>query len=609
MPPPAASMLSPSVEKFSSSSLTQKRSLPTGWHAFIWGVLIATTILFGAHRCFPHLPQAFLLSGHNGADVDPCPQVGALFPTRNAPIWQAIHQETASDAFKARAIDWLANAIRIPTESYDNMQPVGIDPRWEVFSTFHAYLATAFPLTHARLKLQKINTYGLLYEWTGSDVALKPECPPILRAIRRIGLTTGTDVVPVDPSTVSEWAHPPYSGYFDGRGTSDDKNGLIGILSAAELLLEHGFAPARTFVFAFGFDEEASGGASELAKVLLNTYGEDAFAFIIDEGAGLIETFGIVAAYPGVAEKGYLDVVVQVTAPGGHSSVPPEHTSIGILAALLVQYEDNPYPVQLSRDSTPYHTMQCVAQHATTMPPALQRLVADSAQSNTALHALEGVLSKDRFYRNEIVTTTAIDVIGGGVKSNALPEQAYAVVNRRIAVESSVAAVREHDTALLQPLAARFNLSYTAFGVEVADSDSASAGGPASGALTLSDMYALDPAPVTPTDAAPYRLLAGSIKAAYESQRVPADGYTDNSTVTVIPGMMTGNTDTRYYWALTPHIFRYGHGNAHSAASGSDWDILNGIHTINESIDADDFIEIIRFFGTLIVNADESMVL
>jgi len=60
-----------------------------------------------------------------------------------------------------------------------------------------------------------------------------------------------SDVVPVEPSTISQWTHPPYSGHFDGenvldsiefanlptigesvwgRGSSDDKNGLIGIL-------------------------------------------------------------------------------------------------------------------------------------------------------------------------------------------------------------------------------------------------------------------------------------------------------------------------------------------------------------------------------------------
>ncbi len=37
-------------------------------------------------------------------------------------------------------------------------------------------------------------------------------------------------------------------------------------------------------------------------------------------------SYGQVFATPGVAEKGYLDVRVEVESPGGHSSVPPPHT-------------------------------------------------------------------------------------------------------------------------------------------------------------------------------------------------------------------------------------------------------------------------------------------
>ena len=44
-----------------------------------------------------------------------------------------------------------------------------------------------------------------------------------------------------------------------GRGSSDDKGGLIGILSALESLISHEFEPSRSIVLAFGFDEEASG--------------------------------------------------------------------------------------------------------------------------------------------------------------------------------------------------------------------------------------------------------------------------------------------------------------------------------------------------------------
>ncbi|KAJ7213809.1 hypothetical protein B0H12DRAFT_1032935 [Mycena haematopus] len=574
--------------------------------AFFYGPLVVLLLFLcaklEASRTILY-PQSFLSSSSSSLPTTPdiiCPQADTLFPSRNADIWDRIRQKTASDDFKVRAIELLGGAVQIPTESYDGMQPVGVDPRWQVFADFHVYLARVFPLVFANLKLRKINTYALWFEWTGSDQALKPFL-----------LTAHQDVVPVDPITVGEWDHPPYSGYFDGhriwgRGSADDKNGLIGILTAIETLLEQGFIPTRTVVAAFGFDEEASGleGAGELAKALLSAYGSDAFAFILDEGDGIVKTFGTVVAFPCVAEKGYLDVVVEVTSPGGHSSVPPDHTTIGILAALLVEYEANPYPAQLSRASTPFQTLQCLAQYGSTLPPAIKALIVDSAHSDTALRALEGVLSKDKLYRSQIATTQAVDVVTGGVKSNALPEEAHAVVNHRILAESSVAAVQEHNTATLRPLAERFNLTFTAFGVGVSDP-----GVPASGTLTLRDMYqALEPAPVTPTtgdNSAPYQLLSGSIKAAYEIRRAAANDE-NNSTVVVAPSIMTGNTDTQFYWKLSPHIFRYGHGN--SAGLGPD-QILDGMHTVNESIDADDYVEIIRFFVTLVLNADESVVL
>ena len=34
------------------------------------------------------------------------------------------------------------------TESYDYMEPVGVDPCWDVFEEFHNYLLRAFPLVY-----------------------------------------------------------------------------------------------------------------------------------------------------------------------------------------------------------------------------------------------------------------------------------------------------------------------------------------------------------------------------------------------------------------------------------------------------------------------------
>jgi len=42
-------------------------------------------------------------------------------------------------------VERLAGAIGIPTESFDDMGPVGEDPRWDIFQDFHEYLAKTYP--------------------------------------------------------------------------------------------------------------------------------------------------------------------------------------------------------------------------------------------------------------------------------------------------------------------------------------------------------------------------------------------------------------------------------------------------------------------------------
>ncbi|KAJ3507479.1 hypothetical protein NLJ89_g6283 [Agrocybe chaxingu] len=512
-----------------------------------------------------------------------CPQSAVLTPKNNWDMWETLNTQIGTPGFQEIAVNWLAGAVQVPTESFDDMGDVSVDPRWDAFEPFHPYLFSAFPLVHATLNLTKINTYGLHYEWRGSDASLKP-----------LLLAAHQDVVPVEPSTVKQWKYPPYSGFFDGkriwgRGSSDDKSGLIGILSAIETLLAAQFQPTRTVVLAFGFDEEASGlqGAGTLAPHLESVYGENGFAMIIDEGSEFETQFGTVIATPGIAEKGYLDVEVEVTSPGGHSSIPPAHTSIGILSALLAHFEQQAPKVEI-----------CLAEHGKSVPTKLRNTIMDSISSDKALDALQAFIRSDAALSSLVSTTQAIDMINGGIKSNALPERAWALINHRISVLSSVAELKARDTDLLSSLAQQFNLTYTAFGRLISEE-----GTTAKSALNLSTTYAgLEPAPITPTgtDAAPYQLLSGTIKATYNAHRL----LDDPDAIIVAPGMMSGNTDTCSYWRLSKHIFRYNHHNADSA--GPDEPFSN-IHTVNEFVDVDAFLEMIRFFVTLILNADESV--
>lgn len=131
--------------------------------------------------------------------------------------------------------------------------------------------------------------------------------------------------------------------------------------------------------------------------------------------------------------------------------------------------------------------------------------------------------------------------------------------------------MKDRDSDLLKKLAEGFDLSYTAFGQNLVSGSS--------GSLTLTDAWgtALQPAPVSPTDEAPYKLLSGTIRATYESR--PTVDEQAKREIKVAPGIMTGNTDTRYYWNLTKHIFRYNHQGTQLTGGGG---IPSGVHTVNE---------------------------
>lgn len=154
---------------------------------------------------------------------------------------------------------------------------------------------------YSKLDVTNVNTYGILVEWKGRDESLKPYL-----------FMAHQDVVPVLPATVDKWTYEPFSAHFDGRfiwgrGASDCKNNLIGILEAFETLLEKDFKPERSVLAAFGFDEEISGpqGAKYLAEHIEATRGKDSIELIVDEGGlGFKDVYGALFALPSVGEKG-----------------------------------------------------------------------------------------------------------------------------------------------------------------------------------------------------------------------------------------------------------------------------------------------------------------
>ncbi|KAL5341451.1 hypothetical protein BJX70DRAFT_358833 [Aspergillus crustosus] len=519
---------------------------------------------------------------------DICPQVAPLSPSTITEDLIALEKSIQSDSYRNRSIERLSEAVQIDTQVFDDLGPVGTDPRWDVFYAFAAYLEKTYPQVHGMLKLEKVNTHGLVYTWAGEDPDLKPTL-----------LLAHQDTVPVQEATVSEWVHPPWSGFVDGeviwgRGSVDCKSQLTAILDAVEELAVHGFKPRRTLLLAFGFDEEASGvqGARYISQFLEERYGKDSLAVIVDEGAGLERKWGRVFATLTVGEKGYLDVGITVRTPGGHSSAPPPHTSIGILSELVTAIEANVYKPWLHEKNPYLDQLRCGAVHGSEFPEKFRNLL----RKHRGLEQYPGPHERDALAEEIakegprtqylVQTSSAVDVFSGGDKVNALPESASVKVNHRVNIGETTDKIEQRILNLATQTAKKYNLT-----IVNEFNSSPSPETPITNTLTLSILKeALPPSPLTPTSiknpSSPYAILSGTTRAVFGED------------VIIAPGVMTGNTDTRYFWDLTRHIFRFGI----ALDAGNEG---AGIHTVNERQDIQAHVRGAVWFSRFIRNMDE----
>src|SRR5213594_3972802 len=324
----------------------------------------------------------------------------------------------------------LAGAVRFRTISYQDSSQ--FDAR--EFDGLHRYLRDSFPRLHAALALEKVNGHGLLYRWAGSDSSLAP-----------ILLLAHQDVVPVEPGTEGRWTEPPFAGriaagFVWGRGALDDKGSLVGILEAVGRLVAAGAKPRRTVYLAFGYGEEVGGrrGAARIAELLAarNVHPE----FVLDEGGalatGLVTGISAPVALIGIAEKGYVTVELTAQAEGGHSSMPPPQTAVGILATGLTRLEGQQMP-------------RAIRGPTADMFDYLGPEMSFGARLVMANRWLFGGVLAGRFGATPqgnamLRTTTAPTVLQAGVKENVLPSSARALVNFRILPGDSVGSVLEH---------------------------------------------------------------------------------------------------------------------------------------------------------------------
>ena len=422
----------------------------------------------------------------------------------------------------AAAADRLGAAVRLKTIALRD----DADANAAEFTALHALLQASFPKAHAVLQREVIGKYGLAYTW---------------------------------PGTEGDWQQPPFSGAVKdgvvwGRGSWDDKGNLMSMMEAVELLAASGFKPRQTIYLIFGQDEEISGlrGGAQIAK-LFEQRGIH-LQFVIDEG--LLITDGLLAglakptALIGVAEKGYMSLMLSASAVPGHASMPPPEagqSAVGMMSAALAKLEEKQMPLAvrgLSQDM-----FETLAPEMSGMNRVFL--------SNMWLFKpiIEAQLKKSAATAAMLRTTTALTVFNAGQADNVLPGRANATVNFRMLPGDTGDAVIDHVTKTIANPE-----------IKLAKSPGVS-----------------EASKVAATDAAGFRLINKTLRQLHPD-------------VIVAPGLMIGATDSRHFDGVADNVYKF------SPVRAKPED-LKRFHGTNERISTDNYVELIQFYHQLISNS------
>lgn len=415
------------------------------------------------------------------------------------------------------------------------------------FFTFHDFLAEEFPLMDSLLEKQYINELTILYKWQGTDNGLKP-----------VLFMAHQDVVPVDSAKLDLWEAPPFSGevseeYIHGRGTQDVKCQLMALHEAAECLLAKGYQPKRTMYFSFGHDEEIGGaeGAKKVAEYLEGNNIE--LEFLVDEGgtvlSGVVPGVSQPVAVVGTAEKGYVTFELVVNDKGGHSSMPPKETAIGILSNAVARLEANPYPMTITG---------VTGQLFDYIGPEMS-FPMKMAMANRWLfkRLVINELSKGNSARATMHTTTAPTIIHAGTKENVLPTTAKAIVNHRILPGHTIEYLLQRDREVIDDERVEVKKHTMHEGTEAS--------------------------PVADINSESFKILQTTISEVFPD-------------VIVAPFLDVGGTDSKHFHGVAKNVYRF-------QPIRMDSEALQRIHGNNEKHGIDNYKESINFFIRLIENS------
>ncbi len=230
-----------------------------------------------------------------------------------------------------------------------------------------------------------------------------------------------------------DWTRDPFilveeGGYFYGRGASDDKAQAAIWVDNLIRYRQEGFKPKRTIKMALTCGEESGGPLNGAAWLMANRRQLIDAAFALNEGGkGQLDARGAhIANTVEAGEKTSQSFSLEVTNPGGHSSVPMPDNAIYRLTDALEKIRAYEFPVMIN-DANGAYLSRMSKVVGGEQGAAMQAVVANPKDAGAG-----ALLSKDPGLNTMLRTTCVATMLSAGHAMNALPQRASATINCRI---------------------------------------------------------------------------------------------------------------------------------------------------------------------------------
>lgn len=230
-----------------------------------------------------------------------------------------------------------------------------------------------------------------------------------------------------------DWTRDPFKlteaeGYYYGRGTQDVK-GEAAVQTAAFLrMVQEGIKPSRDLILALTAGEEGGTFYNGIEWLLANRRDLiDAEYCLNGDGGGVIARKGV-PRYRTLqtAEKGFYMLELEVTDPGGHSSMPRPGNPIHVLGAALGRLEGFNLPLRVDEAHRTFWARMGELEGGE-LGAAMKALAA-----NPADEAAAAKVAQDPVGNANLRTTVKATLLKGGHAENALPQSAKASLNIRL---------------------------------------------------------------------------------------------------------------------------------------------------------------------------------